>query len=148
MLAVSGHNVEGMLEMINSAMAPAISDGTCTGAALWEMSLSRGADCDSDHAAKWETSDIQFFYPHLVDLAALGDGPISSATYSSKAGEPHSGIGGEDPRVHASAQVGEKCMELASESLGCKAQELLDTLPPERRVFGLDGVSPASWWYI
>ena len=45
------------------------ADGTVAGVGLWEMSLSRCDESDSDHAAKWETSNMMFFYPDRVDLA-------------------------------------------------------------------------------
>ena len=42
--------------MIENALAPVAAGGECTGIGLWEMTLSRCAESDSDHAAKWETS--------------------------------------------------------------------------------------------
>ena len=141
-IGVSGHNVQGQIDMIDEALAPVTADGTVAGIGLWEMTLSRCEESDSDHAAKWETSNMMFFYPDTVDTSTLGDGPI---TFDMK--PPH-GIGGLDPRVHASAAVGERNAELASEAIGRKAQALLNSLPPEEREFNVPAISPEHWWYI
>ncbi len=141
-IGVSGHNVEEQIAMIEAALKPVTADGTVAGVGLWEVSLSFSEDSDTDHAAKWETSNMMFFYPDLVDMAKLGDGEMTldmSAPW---------GIGGEDPRKHASAQVGARNVELASEALGRKAQELLNSLPPEHRTFRSEGITPEHWWMI
>lgn len=78
------------------------------GAGLWEIALSQGAESNTDHAAKWETSNMVFFYPELVEMRALGDGPLAP---DMKAPD---GIGGPDPRKHASAATGRRNVELAS----------------------------------
>lgn len=141
-LGVSGHNIDEQINMIDRALAPVIADGTVAGKGYWEMTLSYGPESNSDHAAKWETSNMQFFYPDRVDLSALGDGPLQPNM------RPPDGIGGEDPRVHASAEVGRRNVELASEALGKKAQELLLSLPEECRGFNLAGISPEYWWLV
>ena len=122
-MGVSGHNVKQQIDMINKALEPVVADGSVTGIGLWEVTLSRGADSGTDHAAKWETSDMMFFYPHLVDLSELGTGPLAPNM------KPPDGIGGLDPRKHASASVGEKNVDLAAEAIGRKAKELLESLP-------------------
>ena len=109
---------------------------------LWEMTLSKGPESNSDHAAKWETSNMMFFYPELVDMAELGDGPLNLDM------KPPSGIGGHDPRKHASAKVGQRNVELAAEAIGRKAQELLASLPEHQRSFNLKAVSPENWWLV
>ena len=141
-LGVSGHNIQKQIEMVNKALAPVIADGAVAGMGLWEMTLSRGPESNSDHAAKWETSNMMFFYPDLVDMSELGDGPIDLN------GKPPSGIGGLDPRKHASAKVGSRNVELAADAIGRKAQELLASLPENRRSFNLKAVSPEYWWLI
>ena len=73
LIGVSGHNVKEQLDMIERALAPVTADGTVTGAALWEVSLSMSEESSTDHAAKWETSNMMFFYPHLVEMAELGE---------------------------------------------------------------------------
>ena len=141
-IGVSGHNVPQQIDMINAALRPAVADGTCAGVGLWEMTLSRCAESDSDHAAKWETSNMMFFYPDRVDLTELGIGPLAPNM------KPPDGIGGLDPRVHASARVGERNCELAADAIGRKARELLESLPPEHRAFSLPAISPEHWWLV
>jgi creatinine amidohydrolase len=141
-LGVSGHNVREQIDMINQALAPVIADGTVAGLGLWEVTLSQGPESGTDHAAKWETSNMMFFYPDLVDRSELGDGPLNLDM------KPPSGIGGLDPRTHASAKVGERNVELAAEAIGKKAQELLASLPEDQRAFHLKAVSPENWWLI
>jgi creatinine amidohydrolase len=141
-LGVSGHNTDGQIDMIDRALAPVIADGTVVGKGYWEVTLSFGPESSTDHAAKWETSNMQFFYPDCVDLAALGAGPLAPDM------QPPDGIGGDDPRLHASAEVGRRNAELASETLGKKAQELLLSLPEECRGFEVPAISPEYWWLI
>jgi len=141
-LGVSGHNVKGQIDMIDKALAPVVADGTVVGAGLWEITLSRSAESNTDHAAKWETSNMMFFYPDLVDMSALGDGPLAPDM------KPPDGIGGLDPRKHASAEVGRRNVELASQAIGKKAHELLESLPEDQRSFRLPAISPGHWWMI
>lgn len=141
-VGVSGHNVKGQIDVIEKALQPVVADGTVAGAGLWEITLSQGPESATDHAAKWETSNMMFFYPDLVALAALGTGPLAPNM------KAPNGIGGLDPRVHASAKVGQRNVELAAEAIGRKASELLASLPPEQRQFRLPAVSPEHWWMI
>ena len=141
-LGVSGHNVQGQIDMVNKALEPVVADGTIAGVGLWEITLSRGPESNTDHAAKWETSDMMFFYPNLVDMAALGDGPLAPRM------KPPDGIGGLDPRKHASFEVGRRNVELASQAIGRKARELLESLPENQRSFKLPAIAPGHWWMI
>jgi len=141
-IGVSGHNVQGQITMIEQALAPVTADGTVAGIGLWEVSLSAGEDSATDHAAKWETSNLMFLYPHLVDMSTLGSGPLNLDM------KPPWGIGGLDPRQHASAQVGCRNVELASQAIGRKAQELLACLPAVHRAFRLPALRPEHWWMI
>jgi len=141
-IGVSGHNVQQQIDMINAALAPVTADGTAGGIGLWEVSLSMGPESNTDHAAKWETSNMQFFYPDLVDMAALGAGPLALDM------KPPDGIGGLDPREHASAEVGRRNAELAAAAIGRKAQELLASLPEDQRAFGIGAIAPGLWWLI
>jgi creatinine amidohydrolase len=142
LIGVSGHNIEEQIEMINEALKPVVEDGTIAGTALWEVSLSFSDESDTDHAAKWETSNMMFFYPDLVDMAALGD---EEMIFDMR--EPW-GIGGEDPRVHASQAVGKRNAELAARAIGKRAQELLGSLSPEHRGFGIEKIEPGPWWMV
>jgi len=106
------------------------------------VTLSQGAESGTDHAAKWETSNMMHFYPGLVDMAELGTGPIDPDM------KPPSGIGGLDPREHASARVGERNAELAAKAIGEKAGELLASLPEDQRSFSVESISPENWWMV
>jgi len=128
--------------MIDKALAPVTADGTVKGMGLWEMTLSQGPESSSDHAAKWETSNMLHLYPDLVDMPELGDGPLNLDM------KPPSGIGGLDPRKHALAKVGQRNVELASDAIGRKARELLASLPEKHRSFHLKAVSPEHWWLV
>lgn len=141
-LGVSGHNVREQIEMIDAALAPVTADGKAAGMGLWEITLSRGPESGTDHAAKWETSDMMFFYPDLVDIGELGEGPLNLDM------KPPSGIGGQDPREHASVEVGRRNAELAADAIGRKAQELLASLPESERSFNIESVSPGHWWMV
>jgi len=141
-IGVSGHNVQGQIDMVNRALEPVTADGTCAGIGLWEMSLSRGEESNSDHAAKWETSNMMFFYADRVDIGELGDEPIVLDM------SPPHGIGGLDPREHATAEVGRRNAELCAAAIGAKARELLESLPPEHRAFSLPTLEPGHWWAI
>ena len=141
-LGVSGHNVQGQIDMIDKALAPVVADKTVVGMGLWEMTLSRGPESNTDHAAKWETSNMMFLYPGLVDMSTLGDGPLAPNM------KPPDGIGGQDPRKYASAEVGRRNIELASQAIGKKAKELLESLPADQRSFNLPAISPGNWWMV
>jgi creatinine amidohydrolase len=141
-IGVSGHNVQGQIDMINQALEPVVADGTVAGVGLWEVTLSKGQESGTDHAAKWETSNMMFFYPDLVDMSELGTGPLAPNM------KPPDGIGGLDPRVHASAEVGRRNVELAAEAIGKKAKQLLQSLPKDQRSFRLQRISPEYWWLI
>jgi hypothetical protein len=85
---------------------------------------------------------MMFFYPHLVDLAAVGTKPLAPDM------KWPDGIGGLDPRVHASAEVGRKNVEHGGRAIGEKARALLQGLQEEHRAFGLPGIQPEHWWYV
>jgi len=141
-IGVSGHNIKPQIDMINKALEPVVADGSITGVGLWEITLSQGPESGSDHAAKWETSDMMFFYPGLVDLSELGTSPLAPKM------KPPDGIGGLDPRKHASTEVGKRNVDLAAEAIDKKARELLESLPEDQRAFKLKSVSPEQWWII
>jgi len=141
-IGVSGHNIQTQIALYNEALKPVTADGTVTGIGLWEISLSHCEDSATDHAAKWETSNMMFFYPEHVDMSQLGTGPLAPNM------QPPDGIGGLDPREHASADVGRRNVELAADAIGKKAQELLASLPEDQQAFSLNAISPEHWWMV
>ncbi len=141
LIGVSGHNVQGQVDVINKALEPVVADGTAAGIGLWEITLSQGPESNTDHAAKWETSNMMFLYPELVDMSALGDGPLAP---NMKAPD---GIGGQDPRKHASTEVGRRNVQLAAQAVGKKARQMLQALP-SARTSEPAVISPGHWWMI
>ena len=95
-----------------------------------------------DLSAAVQMQFMMFLYPDLVDLSALGDGPLAPDM------KPPDGIGGLDPRQHASAEVGRRNVGLAAQALGRKARELLEGLPKEPRSSQPRAISPGHWWMI
>lgn len=141
-IGVSGHNVKDQIAMIEKALEPVTSDGAAVGIGIWEVTLSQCEESNTDHAAKWETSNMMFFYPDLVDMSELGEGPMNLDM------KPPHGIGGLDPREHASPEVGERNVELAAQAIGEKAREMLESLPEDRRAFSLERIEPGHWWMV
>lgn len=166
-LAVSGHNTFGQVDLIRGALAPVLASGEVAGDVRWEFESSaepggnwkympdgrlfldgrevttqRDSEACSDHAAKWETSDMLWLYPELVDLRELGTEPFPLDM------QRPWGIGGLDPREHASAEVGRRCLELSVAVLGQRAKELLASLPENQRTFSLPAISSEHWWAI
>jgi creatinine amidohydrolase len=141
-IGVSGHNIVEQIDMLNNALEPVIAEGGLAGTGLWEMTLSKCADSDTDHAAKWETSNMMFFYPELVDMAELGDEAIVIESIDKW------GVHGLDPREHASAKVGELNCTLCAEAIGQKAHELLASLPEDQRDFNIEAIIPEHWWLV
>lgn len=140
-MGVSGHNVSAQIAMIEAALQPVTADGTVRGLGLWEMTLSHSEESNTDHAAKWETSNMMHFYPDLVDMTTLGTEPFALDA------SPPQGIAGTDPRTSASPEVGRRNAELAAAAIGRKAQELLESLPPDQRNFS-QIISPEHWWQV
>ncbi len=68
-----------------------------------------------DHAAKWETSILMHLRPDLVDMGQL----------SADLDEKLEGVGGDDPREHASPEVGQKIVEAIVERMAKRVTNLL-----------------------
>ena len=85
---------------------------------------------------------MMFFYPDTVDMSTLeGEQIVLDMS------PPH-GIGGMDPREHASEEVGRRNAELAAKAIGEKARELLESLPEGQRGFSKEKLEPGQWWMI
>ncbi len=76
-----------------------------------------------DHAAKWETSILWALRPELVDMSRLSknlEGPLE-------------GVGGDDPRAHASKELGEGVVSHIVNRLSKLALRMLrETSPLDR----------------
>jgi hypothetical protein len=63
-----------------------------------EYFLGLDAGYHGDHAATFETSLMMHYFPEMVELNRLGSAP-------------HQGVHGADPKVHASAEEGQRLSE-------------------------------------
>jgi creatinine amidohydrolase len=68
-----------------------------------------------DHAAKWETSYLWYLRPDCVDMSV----------FRGREAEPLVGVGGTDPRLEASVEVGRRACELIVKGMVRKAEELV-----------------------
>jgi creatinine amidohydrolase/Fe(II)-dependent formamide hydrolase-like protein len=68
-----------------------------------------------DHAAKWETSYLWYLRPDCVDMSV----------YLGREEEPLVGVMGEDPRQHATIEIGRRACDLIVEGMVRKARALL-----------------------
>jgi creatinine amidohydrolase/Fe(II)-dependent formamide hydrolase-like protein len=107
--------------------AAAISNGNrSVGFAMQEFDLNPSTpDVGGDHAAKWETSYLMALRPDLVDMER-----IAGEELDTNEGRRNAVIWGEDPRIHASARIGEDAIDLIVDAIGAKAQELLRSVSP------------------
>ena len=84
----------------------------------WRGDESDGLGIQTDHAAANETSLVMALRPELVEMDNLDPDPET----------PPLGVGGEDPRVHASAEVGWKAVALNVDRMSDILRHALDAL--------------------
>lgn len=84
----------------------------CTGYELVREEIPEAGD----HAAAWETSLMMALRPELVDLGRLPAGGGAEALI---------GVGGRDPRKHASREFGERGVAAIVGKVGEKVKEML-----------------------
>lgn len=84
-----------------------------------EIELAWDKGYHGDHAGKWETSILLALRPDLVDMNQL----------DKDLGKPLEGVSGEDPRVHASKQLGENIVDIIVDRLAQVAKRLLTNTP-------------------
>ena len=125
-VAVTGHyGLEQYLELKRAAHRFMLSSSTVA-YALPEYEVTFETGYGGDHAGKWETSILWALRPELVDLAQQPKDLAISLE----------GVGGEDPREHASRELGEKTVEEIVTRLGEAALRLLkETSPLDRSRF-------------
>ena len=123
-IGVTGHDVKEQVASLQKAVEAISAEGEAAGFAMMEGSLSEeDPDVGMDHAAKWETSYLVVLRPDLVDMEKIRHEDLES-----ESGRKEAGIGGLDPRAHASKEVGKKAIGLMVDRIGRKAQELLVSL--------------------
>jgi len=76
-----------------------------------------------DHAAKWETSLLMALRPDCVDLSRLPQACPERSRRDRQ--QPLVGVGGLDPRDHASLEYGQRGVELVVDRIVAKAHDLL-----------------------
>ncbi len=125
-VAVTGHyGLEQYLELKKAAHRFMLTS-SAVAYALPEFEVAFDIGYGGDHAAKWETSILWALRPELVDLTQQPKDPAIRLE----------GVGGEDPREHASRELGEKAVETIAPRLGQAATRLLkDTSPLDRSRF-------------
>jgi len=69
----------------------------------------------SDHAAKWETSILWYLRPELVDIHQLAHDTTV----------PNAGVYGDDPRLHASRELGRQVVEAIATEMAELGRSLL-----------------------
>ncbi|HGJ65170.1 TPA: creatininase family protein [bacterium] len=124
-IALTGHyGIEQVYHIKKSALEVMYQTGLSI-YALPEYEVVADEGYRGDHAAKWETSLTQYLFPDLVDMNEAEAPDI-----------PMDGVGGEDPRIHASKELGEKTAELIIERLALVANRLVnETSARERSKF-------------
>jgi len=76
-----------------------------------------------DHAAKWETSYLWYLRPDCVDMSV----------FRRRGREKLIGVGGIDPRIEASVEIGRKACDLIVEGMVRKAAALIRKVDRKRR---------------
>ena len=112
-ILVTGHTCRQQIELMRSISKEHRGGMKVCGTndAEWGDSI----NYTSDHAAKWETSILWYLRPELVDIYRQ---PRDTSIKLE-------GVGGEDPRIHASRDLGRKAVEAIAADLARKGQELL-----------------------
>jgi len=83
----------------------------------------RGANVGGDHAAHWETSYLWYLRPDCVDLSI----------FRGREDEPLVGVMGQDPRIHASVELGRSACDLIVAGMVRKAKQLIGKAKRPRR---------------
>lgn len=98
--------------------SPAARAWACSG---YELVRDQIPDA-GDHAAQWETSLLMALRPDCVDMSQLPADPNVKLV----------GVGGIDPRAHASLEYGQAGVKAVVNAIASKAHELLKEVSRER----------------
>ncbi len=124
-VALTGHYSTLQYYTVKKAARDLMLRSNLTIAPLPEYEVVYGEGYRGDHAAKWETSILWELRPELVDMSRL----------SSNLKEPLEGVLGEDPRVHASRELGKRIVDQIVERLSELSIRLLKMGPLDRSRF-------------
>jgi creatinine amidohydrolase/Fe(II)-dependent formamide hydrolase-like protein len=130
---VTGHDVEPQRAAMERAIQTGTQDSDATGFAIREGDLHTPDDdipVGMDHAGAWETSCMMDAYADKVDLDELRRRGLTDEEDRLEMRGAY-GIGGQNPLVHASAELGRKIIERMGDRIGRKAKELLERGPEE-----------------
>lgn len=89
-----------------------------------EISGREGLGIMTDHAASNESSLMMYYYPELVQMEHL---PADTAQWPLA-------VAGKDPRIYASADLGQRAVEFQMERMGKLLKQALDSLDAEDSV--------------
>jgi creatinine amidohydrolase len=113
-VVVSGHYAQGHELALIEAAEEAINQHNLL--VLGVPPLVMVDETMHDHAALWETSMMMLLRPDLVNIDALGNGPLQPAA---------SAVIGQDPRGTASASMGRRALTMATEQIMRAVERLL-----------------------
>lgn len=123
-IGLTGHYGVEQVIAIKSAACEVMSCSGLTIAALPEYELAIDLGYRGDHAAKWETSFAMHYFPDCVDMSE-----------AEPKGQTLDGVHGDDPREHASAELGQRVAEVTEQRLVEVGERLLSHTPRERQAF-------------
>ncbi len=114
-VALTGHYPGAQVAVVKHAAADAMAISGAWTVGLDECELAFDHDYFGDHAGKWETSLYMHLRPDLVYMDHLPDDPDARLIAA----------GPEDPRIHASAELGATVSAAITERLAAFTQMLL-----------------------
>lgn len=127
-IAVTGHGFGMQVEALQKGINAISGFRHAHGLAIMVHDLTRShytlPDTGLDHAAKWETSFMLALRPDLVEIERIRDEDLTTDV-GRKAAGIYSNTSDMDPRVYASAELGERSIGLIVDAIGAQAQELL-----------------------
>jgi creatinine amidohydrolase len=100
-IIITGHYPQQQVELVQKVGADFSASHSMKAVGITDRDLARSVGHTGDHAAKWETSLLMALRPELVDISQLPSDP----------NQPLEGVFGDDPRVHASAELGRRVVE-------------------------------------
>lgn len=112
-ILITGHTCSQQIELMRAVAEE--HRGTMKVLGTNDAEWGGSVDHTSDHAAKWETSILWYLRPELVDIYRQ---PRDTSVKLE-------GVGGEDPRIHASRDLGRQAVEAIAGDLARKGRELL-----------------------
>jgi len=125
-VGITGHDVAPQRDALQRAIDAGVAQAAAGGFALMEGELHQ-PDHDvplrMDHAAAWETSCMMYACGDSVDLDTLRGKP-SAGKEQWRMSDPE-GVGGMNPLLYASAEMGRKIVERMGDLIGHKARALL-----------------------